>query len=175
MEENMKKSKKMWTAFATLLMGLGLLAGCVRAIPVHAQEDLQVPQASQIMTAKQALDMKADPDESSETIHSYAEGENLFVTGEMDGWYQVRYQDLTGYVAKEGVTEMNVNVAALDEEFAVEEEEGRILVEEVERQRDEAKRTKIWGAVIVVLVIAIFATGIVSTMKASKKMEGKKA
>ena len=58
----------------------------------------------------------------------------------------------------------------LDAEFSKLEEESVMIVEEVERQREEARRSKIWGAVIIALVIGIFSMGIISTFK-DKKME----
>ncbi len=58
----------------------------------------------------------------------------------------------------------------LDAEFSALEEESVMIVEEVERQRAEARRSKIWGAVIIVLVIGIFSMGVVSTRE-SKKAE----
>lgn len=56
----------------------------------------------------------------------------------------------------------------LDAEFSALEEESVMIVEEVERQRVEARRSKIWGAVIIVLVIGIFGMGIVSAVKEKK-------
>lgn len=155
-----------------LLLGIWLLSGNTMAVSVCAQE---VTETSRIMTTQQTVDMKTEPDEAAETIHSYSAGDSIFVTGETQGWYRVRFQDLTGYIPQEGIVEMQLDVTALDEQFALEEEEGKMLVEAVEHQRDEARRSKIWGAVIVVLVIAIFATGIVSTMKAPRRAEEKKA
>lgn len=62
------------------------------------------------------------------------------------------------------------NSTELDAEFSALEEESVMIVEEVERQRMEARRSKIWGAVIIVLVVGIFSMGIVSAVK-DKKME----
>lgn len=171
-KRRLKKGNIMLKGFAMLLLGMGVLMGKASSVSVYAQE---IAQTSRIMTSQQEVEMKADPDESAETIYTYSAGDSIFVTGEMSGWYQVRYQDLTGYIQQDEVTEMNMDVTALDEQFAQQEEEGRMLVEEVELQRDEARRAKVWGTVIVVLVIAIFATGIVSTMKGAKRMEEKKA
>ena len=59
--------------------------------------------------------------------------------------------------------------AGLDEEMAEVEVEGKILVEEVERQREEEKRSGIWGAVIILLIVGVFVTGIISVMKKGKR------
>lgn len=57
------------------------------------------------------------------------------------------------------------NSAELDVEFSNLEEESVMIVEEVERQREEARRSKIWGAVIILLVMGIFGMGVVSAIK----------
>ncbi len=69
---------------------------------------------------------------------------------------------------------MNRDVAALDAEMEAEIAEAKLVVEEVERYRAEAKRSRIWGVVIVLLVVAIFAVGIISTIQVKKQKEGKK-
>lgn len=168
----MKDWKRKVKGFGIVLFGVWLLTGNVTVMSTCAQE---MTQTNRIMTTQQTVDMKAEPDETAETIYSYHAGDSIFVTGETDGWYQVRFQDLTGYIPQDGIVEMEMDVATLDEQFALEEEEGRMLVEAVEQQRDEARRSKIWGTVIVVLVIAIFATGIVSTMIGAKRAEERKA
>ena len=57
----------------------------------------------------------------------------------------------------------------LDAEFSNLEEESVMIMEEVERQREEARRSKIWGAVIIVLVLGIFSMGIVPALKDKKE------
>ncbi len=167
----MRTYKKGMKGLVMCLLGIWLLSGNTMAVSVCAQEATEI---SRIMTTQQTVDMKTEPDETAETIHSYSAGDSILVTGETQGWYRVRFQDLTGYIPQAGIVEMELDVTALDEQFAIEEEEGKMLVEAVEHQRDEARRSKIWGAVIVVLVLAIFATGIVSTMKGGKERGGKK-
>lgn len=46
-----------------------------------------------------------------------------------------------------------------------------MVVEEVERYRAEAKRSRIWGTVIVLLIAGIFAVGVISTRKSKKNSE----
>ena len=65
-----------------------------------------------------------------------------------------------------------MDISGLDEEIDAVEMESRMVIEEVERHRAEAKRSRIWGMVIVLLVAGVFATGIISTIKAGKS--GKK-
>ena len=83
------------------------------------------------------------------------------------------YQGKTGYLNKstseKSLQKTEIDVEALDAEMEKEQIESKMIVEETERQRAEARRSKIWGAVIVLLVLGIFATGIVSTIQAEKK------
>lgn len=132
-----------------------------------------ISELSQLMTAEEPVDMRTMPEESAEVIRSYQAGDSVFVTGETaDGWYRVIYQDKEGYVPKKCLSVQEIDVAALDEEMARTEQEARFVVETVDRYRADARRSKIWGSVIIVLVIGIFATGIISGIKSSKGKEG---
>lgn len=73
-----------------------------------------------------------------------------------------------GASSQGGKKTVSLKEAGLDTEMAAMEAENKILVEEVERQRAEKKRSRIWTAVIALLVVAIFAAGIISTVKGNK-------
>lgn len=146
----------------------------VQANIVMAQEEIEaekeaekiITDNSRIMAAVGETDAYEEPDVFAAVVVSYHDGDPIYVTGEAaEGWYRIRYQDLNGYVRMEQVTEMALDVAALDDEFALEAEEGKLVVEEVERQRTEVRRSRIWGAVIILLVLGVFATGIISSVK----------
>lgn len=165
-----------------IVVAVSLMLSLTASFPVRAEEtvtqdngtgDDTITECSVIVTAAGEVDARRMPDDSAAVVISYHDGDNIYVTGETaDGWYRVRYQDLTGYVRLEQVTEIELDVEALNEEFAVEEEEGRLVVEEVERQRTEIRRSKIWGAVIIILVLGVFATGIISAVKNGGKESG---
>ncbi len=138
----------------------------------QTKDDLGISELSQIMTAEESVDMKTAPEDSAEVIRSYQKGDSVFVTGETaDGWYRVVYQDKEGYIPQHVLSVQEIDVAALDEEMARTEREARLVVETVERYRTDARRSKIWGSVIIVLVLGIFATGIISGIKSSKGKE----
>ena len=177
-----------------ILKSIAMIAAVVvitAGYPLSARAAGEI-QVKQIMTAMQKIDAKAEPDSNAETIYSYDAGSSVLVTGEtQDGWYIVYYQGKIGYVdqntpvdpstfigtdnsdepntPQKVLVEQEIDVAALDAEMEALQIEDQIIVEEVERYREEARRSKIWGIVIVVLVIAIFAVGIVSTVLAEKK------
>lgn len=142
----------------------------------QVESEMNISELSQLMTAEENIDMKAAPESSAETIMSYQAGDSVFVTGETaDGWYRVIYQDKEGYIPKDSLSVQEIDVAALDEEMARTQQEAELVVETVERYRAEARRSKIWGGVIVVLVVAIFATGIISGIKSGKGKEEQEA
>lgn len=61
-----------------------------------------------------------------------------------------------------------VNTDVLDEEFKIVQEENLLAYQEAQAAREQAKSNRIWGIVIAVLVIAIFAVGIVTTLVGNK-------
>ena len=148
--------------------------GSIATLQAEAEESVQkegIAELNQIMVADEAFEAKELPDDNSASVITYQSGQSVFVTGETaDGWYKVSYQDKEGYVRKSLLFIQEFDVEGLDKEFQELEMESKILVEEVERYRTEARRSRIWGIVIVLLVAGIFVTGIIST----KRMEREK-
>lgn len=152
------------------------------ALTANAQEepeDSSIAELNQVMTIQTDCDVRELPDTDAAVVSSYTAGESVWVIGEtQDGWYKTSYQGQEGYILKEYITGLQVEVegqgtvdlveAGLDRELAAAEAEGKMLVEEVERQRAEGKRSRIWMVVIIVLVIGIFVTGIISVTKKGK-------
>lgn len=156
-------------------MTVAVMTALFLNFPVNAENDDIVEETplDQFMTATQSLEVKETPDNSAGTIFTYEAGDTIYVTGEQNGWYVVLYQGKTGYLNKsasaKGLQKTEIDVGALDAEMEQEQLESKMIVEETERQRAEARRSKIWGAVIILLVVGIFATGIVSTIQAERK------
>lgn len=166
MKNTKGKTGKRWMAICLLCMGL--IGGA--AIRVQAEEALEASQFSQLMTATEKIEAKEKPEQGAETLLSFEAGAVIYVTGETEnGWYQISYQGQTAYVEKKVLQEQEMDTEAMDAELKAQEDESRMIVEEVERYRAEAKRSKIWGTVIVLLVIGIFAAGIISTMQGEKE------
>ncbi len=158
------------------ILGAGKDYSLVQAAAGEGQEaeasvaDAERAELSQIMTAVEDVDMKAAPEEGAAVVRSYEKGDSVFVTGRTaDGWYRVIYQDLEGYMPESVLSEKELDVEGLDAEMSRTEQEAEFVVEMVEKYRDEARRSKIWGSVIVVLVVGIFATGIISGVRSSRR------
>lgn len=160
-----------------LVFAAVLFLGSMIALPVRADElqrEEGFTELSQIMVANEAVEAKEIPDSKGNTVITYESGAYVFVIGETEnGWYKVSYQDKEGYVKKSVLTVQEFDVEGMDKEFQEIEAEGKLVIEEVERYRAEAKRSRIWGIIIVLLVVGIFATGIISTTRMGE--EKKKA
>lgn len=168
----MQRQIKAKGMLAVLGIFLGLSWAAANMQSVQAAESTDISELSQLMTAEETVEMKAAPSDDAEVVMSYQKGDSVFVTGETaDGWYRVIYQDKIGYVPMDSLSLQEIDVAALDEEMAQTEEEAKFVVEVVERYRDQARRSKIWGGVIIVLVLGIFATGIISGITSAKKRD----
>lgn len=166
----MKSCKKINKLVLLLIMVVFLWVPSIR---VHAE--VQVTELSKIMVAKTAVEAFEEPSEqSSKTTITYEAGASVMVTGETaDGWYRVSFQDKAGFVKKTDLQEADIDIAALDEEFEVNEIEGKVFVEEVERIRAQITRSRIWGTIIVLLIVGIFGTGIYSTIKSERDKKQK--
>ncbi len=169
----MKKGKWIGRIKKTAALVLAVTVLCaagVLTLPVRAAgNEPEVTALSQIMSAKESFDMKEMPEESAPTLMTYEKGDSVFVTGETsDGWYRIIYQDKTGYVKKEVLGEEEIDIEGIDSELAANAEETKFVVEAVERYRVDARRSKIWGSVIILLVAGIFAVGIISALKTQK-------
>lgn len=161
--------KKVLFSVAAVIM---LILGNCQVSYAAEQETTAEIQNCQVMKAKEITEVKQEPDEGAPALMTYQKGDSVLTIGEeQDGWYQVMYQDITGYVPAGRVTSMDMDVEKLDEEFAREAEEGKLVVENVEYYKDNSRRTIIWGTLIVLLVAGIFVTGIVSAVR--KKGEEK--
>ena len=181
--------KKIMASLLFLMVVSVVAAGYL--LPAYARDEVTETQISLFMKALRQVDAKAEPKDNAETIFTYDEGDYIYVTGETpDGWYIVYYRGQTGYVSKSvsqgteaaqddhGVqSEQNVqavfeaetlDLEALDDELAAQEVDNKLIAEGVERYLAEARRSRIWGVAIVLLVIGIFAVGIVSTIRAEK-------
>lgn len=122
-----------------------------------------------VMKAEEAIAMKEKPEKSAETLMTFEKDSLIFVTDETEnGWYYVQYQDMEGYVEKSGLVVQEIDIEGLDAEMAANEAETKFVMEVVEKYRADARRSKIWGAVIIFLVAGIFGVGIFSAVRSNK-------
>lgn len=155
----------------TSMIALFFITFMLIVSPIRAEEKSDNI-TGQLMTVLDDTEAKKAPDHNAETVFDYAAGASVFVIGEDGDWYKVYYQGQEGYITKRDVAEEVQSqefVDALNEEMQAVEAENKMIVEEIERQRSERKNSIVWGAIIAVLVIGIFATGIISSIKVNRK------
>ena len=122
----------------------------------------------------QETEIKQEPNDDSDTLASLAAGTAVIVYGEsQDLWSKVEYREIEGYIKSEALEMYAAEYSEeLEQEFRVVEEEMLRTADEYELMQKEKHTATIWGTVIAVLVIAIFAVGIVSALKQNKEKEG---
>ena len=163
----MKKITKLMLslmAVVYLLSGMGFTS--------FAQtEDIQI---LKLVVTEKGTPGKEKPTDSAKTLMEYEPGAKLAVVEEPNStWYGVLYQGQVYYVKQADTIDAEdvAPVEGIDQELEEEYVEGKILIEEIVRQEEEAKKTRIWAAIIIVLIIAIFGVGILSHVKKSKEHE----
>lgn len=98
-------------------------------------------------------------------------GTHILVVGEeTDGWYEIYSQGKTAYVPSKDLTSPTIlDAAQLEQEMKKIEEEDKAFIESLEMQRKAIARSKVWRAVIIILIAAVFATGMVSALHRPKE------
>lgn len=140
-------------------------------VPKECITDLQVEIDGNTVTIAATEKNNTIPEEAEDnkTEESADDTESDETQDETDSEEEPLKQDIGEMPEEESKKTVSLAEAGLDTEMAAMEAENKIFVEEIERQNTEAKRTRIWKIIIVLLVIAIFATGTVSTIHENKK------
>ncbi len=142
---------------------LGLLGSPVIPAAVEDQPEIAVDETQPDEAASESsvneTDMALSPDEAGADDSAAAGGKT-----EKDD------SDLAGGRAESAPGEDNAQVQknALDEEFRSVQEANRMAYQEAENAEKQASSEKMWGIVIAVLVVAIFAVGIITTLAGNK-------
>lgn len=142
---------------------LGLLGSPVIPVAVEDQPEIAVDETQPDEAASESsvneTDMALSPDEAGADDSAAAGGKT-----EKDD------SDLAGGRTESAPGEDNTRVQnnALDEEFRSVQEANRMAYQEAENAEKQASSEKMWGIVIAVLVVAIFAVGIITTLAGNK-------
>lgn len=169
----------------TFLLGFNMLT--------LAEETQQLKQGT-LVTLLQDADMYEKPDSTSKILFSFKAGDAVFQTGEAEnGWYPVMYHMVNGYINASGNINTNASVAIKDgsaeegadentileiyadektmEEMDILDDQMNNFGTDVELDRKHAKQTRIWGAAIVLLILAFVGSSILPTIKEQKKLK----
>lgn len=160
-----KNGKKVWCAMLGMLLLIGMGAS------VQASETDNTAAMTLQQTTKDT-EIKEEPDSGAETLSELEKGTAVIVYGEsQDSWSQVEYQGVKGYVESNVLGSYSAidDVEELDQEFETVEEETIRIIDEHELIQKSKKNSIIWGVIIGVLVLGIFAVGIISALKKDKE------
>lgn len=178
----MKRKNRVVCKILVLLMALAIVweASTVAAMAGETETTQAAEQTSitilEVVEATTDIEAKEEPDDGSKTLTTFEQGASIAVVEEVDSvWYAIGYQGNIYYVKKAQTVpiEQGYDTEALNREFEEEFIESKIFVEEVERQQNEAKNTRIWGIVIIVLVVAILGVGVYSHLSGKKNEKSK--
>ena len=118
-------------------------------------------------------EVKEAASEESAAVGNLPAGTPVVVEAAEGDWCKILVQGMEGYVPADALGSYFAdNVESLDAEMdAVAEAEQR-AIEEFELMRKEKRASFIWGTVIALLIIVIFAVGVISTLKNAEREDG---
>lgn len=142
---------------------------CVMGMTVCAS-DIDDIKKDMLRQTNSDVELHEKPDASSAVTATLPNGTPV-VTNEdaKDGWCLVTYRENTGYVQTASLAVL-VSQEVLDSEFQSVRDANLLSYQEAEAAKKHAASTRVWGAVIIVLVVAIFGVGIVTTLKKNKSV-----
>lgn len=172
--------RKILTALFVIIMCFGMVQ------PAMAQEkNLEI---LEMLTAEVRIEARKEPSDTAAVGKVYEAGDVLLIVeGGNKEWEAVAYQGNVYYIKKsEAVTRVPTVTVEEDEEkkekrmdenyqeelaaqMETERHESKVFVEEYNRYLEERKQKRIWGAIIVVLMAAIFGVSLYSRFKEKRK------
>lgn len=156
----MKKLVKR-TIFCIVVM----LLGCTS---VYAAELEQV-QKNMVLEIAEETELLDTPEASATVVCTLQTGTTVTVAeDENNGWCKVSSQEKSGYVQVSKLKTLG-NQSELDSEFEEISNSIQLMFDEIMLRENEEKQARIWGTIIVVLIVAIFGVGIVSAVKKNKE------
>lgn len=133
------------------------------------EEKMETLQGS-LMVASEDTQGREEPDEKAEVIVNFPAGSSFLVTGEENGWSRIYYQGQILFVPEKALTAvLGEDGGELDEELQKSAEEGATFISSLEKQRSVTRHTRVWRIVIVVLVAAVFVSGLTSSLKKGQR------
>lgn len=161
----MKKMKKLSgkiIMFAVLFCFFSMFMGHMSI--VHAEE-------TQMLYTTEEVNLYQKENLASKILDTIEKGIPVMVLEQNKDFCKVQYKDNTGYVE---TSKLQVENAEVAEEVEEQQEYNNALINEIIRMENEKKKSRIWGGVIVGLVVLIFGVGIFHTIKMKQVPEADK-
>lgn len=156
-------------------LSLFLAAVLVMGFTVCAAGEIEIT-ANMAMKVSAKTDLHENADEASSVVATFeADTPVIIMENPQNGWCRVSYQETSGYV-KVSALAMLSDSDEISDEFEQAHNQVQLMFDSIVLTEKEKGRSRIWGAIIVILVVLIFGVGILSTVKGNKgkkKTEGK--
>lgn len=167
-----------WFVLAVVLVIMGAIvpkheAWAAQGEPVAIIDVADNSSAMQMLYVNQDTVLYERASENAKTVTELPYGCLVIYIEGNDEWSKVRTGEFTGYVKSTLLQKESPN-EELHEEMENLETYDAEFVNEVERLMAEKRESRIFGAIIVVLIVAILGVGIFSTVRKKKKEEGEK-
>lgn len=151
-----------WIGRILLAMAV-LMLGCM---PVCAAEEIK---KDMVMETIEEVKLLEKAEDNASVVATLPAGITVLITEDSsNGWCRVSVKEQSGYLRTTQLKPIG-NKDELDAEFEKISNTVQLIFEEIVTMEKEAKQARIWGTVIVVLIIAIFGVGIVSALKKNKE------
>lgn len=153
------------------ILAIWILCTLAFSIQITAYAEEETIPANRLVRLTEDTDIKDTADDNAATVGSLSAGTGVIsLEKSSDGWVNIKYQDIQGYVRISAVT--TEPESGLDAEFDEISNHVMLLFETYQYAISRKKQRFIWGTVIVLIVIAMFAVGIVSAVVKGKKESG---
>lgn len=136
------------------------------SIPVMAAENIT---ANMVMQISEDAVVYESADNTADVVVTLKSGTPVIIREDSQGeWCRISYQNIEGYVNTSKL-QMIGDVKQIASEFNVMGANMQLIFDSIVVIEQEKRQTRIWGVVIVVLVVAIFGVGIISSLQNNKK------
>lgn len=147
---------------------LGIVIMMLGCITVYAAE-LESIQKNMVLEMVETVELREEPAVTAKTITTLQAGTTVVVVEDANGdWCKVSYQEQEGYVPVAKLKTLG-NKEELNSEFGKISQTVQLAFEEIMVREHEEMQARIWGSIIVVLIVAIFGVGIASAVKKNKE------
>lgn len=155
------KKVKLWITILFVLMCFLAMSIAVWAAETELKENVLLKTVTETTVYEQ-------PTTESNPIYTFPADSLVMCMGSQDGdWVKVKNQEIEGYVLTEDVTLFIQE--GIEQEFEEKKNEMNLLLAEITYLQNEKQEKAIWGIIIGVLIISIFAVGLASTILNSTK------
>lgn len=153
-----------------VLIGMAaVLLGCITVCGA----ELESVQKNMVLETVEEVELREEPASTGAVVASLQKGIAVVVSEDANGdWCKVSYQKQEGYVPVTVLKTLG-NAEELNSEFDKISQTVQLAFEEIMTREHEEQQARIWGSIIVVLIVAIFGVGIASAVKKNKEERGR--